>query len=140
MQPGTFFTPSIVVRPRMVEPGSNHEGGDVRGYLDRTLVRENEMNNYRRRIIPPSQLRYEKTHPVISCRLTLEIHQRLQKARELEGKTYTDILLRGLEKTEHLNAELEPIIQKAWDEGFKAAKQYYSNSDASYVSRKITNH
>jgi hypothetical protein len=97
------------------------------------------MNKYRRRIIPKSQLKYEKTHPVVSCRLTLEVHQRLQKARELEGKTYTDILLRGLDKTEHLNTELEPIIQKAWNEGFKAAQQYYANADSNYLPGKITN-
>ena len=65
------------------------------------------MNKFRRTKIPPSQLKYEKTHPVVSCRLTLDIYDRLQKARKAVGKTYTDILIIGLEKTELLNTKQE---------------------------------
>ena len=69
--------------------------------------KESNVNKFRRSKIPPSQLKYEKTHPVVSCRLTLDVYERLQKAKKLEGITYTDILMMGLEKTELLNTELE---------------------------------
>lgn len=69
--------------------------------------KERNVNKPRRTGIPPSQLKYEKNHPVVSCRINLEVYNRLQEARMAEGKTYTDILIMGLEKTEHLNSKLE---------------------------------
>ena len=46
---------------------------------------------------PPSRLRYEQSHPTISCRLPREIYDRLQEMRQQEGGSFTDILKIGLE-------------------------------------------
>lgn len=44
----------------------------------------------------PSRVRYEQSHPVVSCRVPKDVYDRLQAAKEMEGKSFTDILKVGL--------------------------------------------
>jgi len=78
---------------------------------------------------PPSRIRYEKSHPVVSCRVTPEFFARLNEAKNVEGKSYTDILKLGLEGAETWNrdiTEAEKVAEReAYDQGFKDAKQRY---------------
>lgn len=57
---------------------------------------------------PPSRIKYEQTHPVITARVNQEIYARLQEARR-DGQSYADILRIGLEKQEAYN---EPLMKK----------------------------
>ena len=57
---------------------------------------------------PPSRIKYEKTHPVITIRVSPEIYERLRERRQ-NGASYADILRIGLDKQETHNA---PLLQK----------------------------
>ncbi len=45
---------------------------------------------------PPSRVKYEAKNPTISCRVSLDIYERLQDAKQSNGKSLTDILKIGL--------------------------------------------
>lgn len=57
---------------------------------------------------PPSRIKYEKTHPVVTIRVSLDIYDRLQERRR-NGQSYADILRIGVEKQEAYNA---PLLKK----------------------------
>jgi hypothetical protein len=76
----------------------------------------------------PSRVRYESSHPTISCRVSRELYDRLTDIR-VEGISFTEILKTGL-------GILEPKIQKVtearrdsyqggYQEGYKQAEQRY---------------
>ena len=68
---------------------------------------------------PPSRIRYEKNHPIVSCRVSRDIFDRLVEAKEVEDKSFADILKIGLGKQE---AQVEKIVEakkKAMEEGYK---------------------
>jgi hypothetical protein len=44
----------------------------------------------------PSRVKYEQSHPTVSCRISREIYDALRKAKEAEGKSFADILKTGL--------------------------------------------
>jgi predicted DNA-binding protein len=41
---------------------------------------------------PPSRVRYEKTHPVVSARLGMDDYKRLREILETEGKSFAQFL------------------------------------------------
>jgi len=45
---------------------------------------------------PPSRVRYEQSHPTVSCRISSEVYDRLQAAKKSEAKSFADILKIGL--------------------------------------------
>jgi predicted CopG family antitoxin len=45
---------------------------------------------------PPSRVKYEHSHPTVSCRVPKEVYDRLQEMKENEGKSFADILKTGL--------------------------------------------
>jgi hypothetical protein len=45
---------------------------------------------------PPSRVKYERSHPTISCRVSLEIYGLLDEARQDEGWSFADLLKAGL--------------------------------------------
>ncbi len=76
-------------------------------------------------MVAPSRKRYEASHPVISVRVTKQIYDQLQEARQ-NGQSYGDVLRVGLriqktnlqplqEKIETLeleNIELEELVER----------------------------
>ncbi len=45
---------------------------------------------------PPSRVRYESQHPTVTCRVTKELKDKLDEARDKYGKSFADILKVGL--------------------------------------------
>lgn len=41
---------------------------------------------------PPSRIRYEETHPVVSARLGMDDYKRLKEILETEGKSFAQFL------------------------------------------------
>lgn len=68
---------------------------------------------------PPSRIKYEQGHPTVSCRVPKEIYDRLVKAKEVEGKSFADILKLGLEKAEKRANKLIEARMQSWTEGHK---------------------
>ena len=50
----------------------------------------------KRKRIPPSRQRYDQGRPVVSCRVSRQIRDRLQTIKKLEGRSMADILKAGL--------------------------------------------
>ena len=81
---------------------------------------------------PPSRIRYEQSHPIISCRVSREIYDRLVEAKEAEDKSFADILKIGLGKQEVQSKKILEAKTKGMDEGYK---QGY---DAAELLYKVT--
>jgi len=47
---------------------------------------------------PPSRIRYEKSHPVVSARLNMEDYKRLKEILETEGKSFAEFLREVIHK------------------------------------------
>lgn len=60
---------------------------------------------------PPSRIRYEKSHPVITIRVSPDVYKRLQE-RGQAGQSYADILRIGLDKQEAYGAPLLKRIEE----------------------------
>jgi len=80
--------------------------------------------------IPPSRKKYEEDNPVVSCRVSKELHNRLRAIKKAEGKSMTDILKAGLGLLEvKVSAEKE-VRQEAYEEGqlngYELAESEYS--------------
>lgn len=65
----------------------------------------------------PARERYEKKTRVISCRVSVKLYDRLQRAKKVEGMSYTNILKAGLGLIEVKVRAEDEIRQKAYDEG-----------------------
>jgi len=67
--------------------------------------------------IPPSRKKYEEDNPVVSCRVSKELYNRLRAIKKTEGKSMADILKAGLGLFEvKVRAEKE-VRQEAYEEG-----------------------
>jgi predicted CopG family antitoxin len=80
----------------------------------------------------PSRVRYEQAHPTVSCRVPQKIYDRLQAVKEMEGRSFADILKVGLGLLE-VRAKGEAEIRKQGHaEGYKRG---YAEAEGIY---KIT--
>ncbi len=66
---------------------------------------------------PPSRKKYEEANPVISFRVSKELYDRLQVAKEKESMSYTDILKVGLGLIEVKMRAEEEVREEAKEEG-----------------------
>ncbi|MBA7646768.1 hypothetical protein ES703_54534 [subsurface metagenome] len=68
---------------------------------------------------PPSRVRYEEQHPVISFRVDREFFTELRALRYESGKSYADFMkiAAGI---------MKPDIDEAWNNGYEEAKADYS--------------
>ncbi len=73
----------------------------------------------KKRKTPPSRLRYEQTHPTVSCRVSKEMYDELKMIEKGEGKSLTDILKIGLGRLEVKVGEEDEIRNEALCEGFE---------------------
>ncbi len=60
---------------------------------------------------PPSRLRYEASHPVVSVRISRELQDQLDQLKEQSGLSMADILRIGLERA-------QPIVADAHKRGY----------------------
>ena len=67
---------------------------------------------------PPTKIKYDKTHPIVSVRVDQELKKQLDEIREKSGKSVGDILREALK----IQA---PSVKAAYDRGFNMAKKEY---------------
>jgi len=68
----------------------------------------------KRRPLPPSRERYERSHPTVSLRVDIDLYARLKRLKEQSGLSVADVLKVGLEKS-------EPLVGEAFQNGFMSA-------------------
>ncbi len=75
---------------------------------------------------PPSRIRYEKSHPTVSCRLSADVYKRLEKIKSKEKKSFADILKVGMGilevETQQESAIREKAFLQGYEEGYAEAK------------------
>lgn len=67
---------------------------------------------------PPSRIKYEQSHPTVSCRVSRDFYDRLLEAK-VEGNSFADILKLGLGELEVRVKKLEEARKQGRDEGYK---------------------
>jgi hypothetical protein len=78
------------------------------------------MAKYKRK--PPSRVRYERSHPTVSCRVTKGIYDRLRETKEREGKSFADILKIGLGILEAKAKKDEKAYSRGYKDGYHQAE------------------
>jgi len=71
---------------------------------------------------PPSRLRYEESHPTISCRVSLQTYVLLDKARQDEGWSFAAMLKAGLGILRAEALTHRQIRDEAYQRGFREAE------------------
>ena len=75
---------------------------------------------------PPSRIRYEKSHPTMSCRLDKDTHDLLQQRLEdLGGVSFADFVKDSLGLLQLKMPDVEEIKETAWSEGYDEAEKEY---------------
>lgn len=93
---------------------------------------------------PPSRIRYEQSHPTVSCRVSKEIYDRLQAIKKTEKKSFADILKIGLGIITEAKKE-KTARQKSYRLGFskgyaEAEREYKVTYACSVCGRRMTVH
>jgi predicted CopG family antitoxin len=86
---------------------------------------------------PPSRIRYEESHPTISCRVAKEIYDRLQDIKKGEGRSFSDILKTGLGMLEAEAEKEDKAYSEGYKKGYKKAEQKFKVTYACSVCGKI---
>ena len=78
---------------------------------------------------PPSRVKYEESHPTVSCRVPRETYERLQAIKEKQGKSFADILRIGMgilkAKAKKEGEVREEAYSEGYDDGYREAKQEF---------------
>ena len=76
----------------------------------------------KRKHLPPSRIRYEQTHRVVSVRLGPEEHKSLQEIKERTGKTAAEVFKEALGTQAR---GTEEAFRKGHERGYLKAKEEY---------------
>ena len=68
----------------------------------------------KRRTVPPSRERYQRSHPTVSLRVDLDLYAQLKALKEKANLSVADVLKVGLQKG-------EPLVGEAFRNGFMSA-------------------
>lgn len=68
---------------------------------------------------PPSRVKYEQGHPVVSCRVPREVYEKLRGIMDREDKSFADILKTGLGILELHVREKETARKVGQAEGYR---------------------
>jgi len=74
----------------------------------------------------PSQVKYDDKCPVLSGRVPLCLYDRAHAVMKEEGLSFADIIETGLEKFGARKRDEKEIRDKAYKEGYEAAKKQYA--------------
>jgi hypothetical protein len=85
---------------------------------------------------PPSRIKYEQSHPVVSCRVPKVIYDRLQDVKQRDGRSFTDILKIGLRIRESKAKKEDQAYSEGYEEGYNEAKREYRVTYACSVCGK----
>ena len=73
---------------------------------------------------PPARLKYEQSHPTVSCRLPKDTYDLLkQRLDDLEGVSFADFVKDSLGLLRLKMPDTEEIRERAWDEGYDQAEK-----------------
>jgi len=73
---------------------------------------------------PPARVRYEESHPTVSCRLDKDTRALLQQRLEdLGGVSFAEFVKDSLGLLELKIADTEEIKERAWGEGYEQAEK-----------------
>jgi len=74
---------------------------------------------------PPARVRYEQSHPTVSCRLDKDTHDLLkQRLDDLGGVSFADFVKDSLGLLQLKMPDVEEIKETAYDEGYNQASEY----------------
>lgn len=82
------------------------------------------MTSKQGRHLPPSRVRYQQQHPVISIRVTRETKDELEALRG-RGTSWRDILSIGLGRQAAANRNAKELEEQAFRSGFEKARARY---------------
>ena len=75
---------------------------------------------------PPARIRYEQSHPTVSCRLDKDTHDLLkQRLEDLGGVSFAEFVKDSLGLQQLKIPDIEEIKERAWDEGYNQAVEDY---------------
>ncbi len=75
---------------------------------------------------PPARVRYEQSHPTVSCRLDGNTHELLkQRLEDLGGISFADFVKDSLGVLQLKLPDVEEIKDRAWYEGYHQAEKNY---------------
>jgi hypothetical protein len=74
----------------------------------------------------PSRIKYEKSHPTISVRVSRELYDGLKNLMKITGKSMGDVLREALDKQ-------MPSAKKAYQSGYDAGKDLFAVSYHCYL-------
>jgi len=72
----------------------------------------------KKKLPPPSKIKYDKSHPTISIRVSQDLKEQLDEIREKSGKSIGDILREAV-------GVQSKSVKNAWNVGHSAAKIKY---------------
>ncbi len=78
----------------------------------------------------PSRVRYEQSHPTVSCRVSKDIYDRLTQAKQADGKSFADILKQGLGIVQEGVKKQAEARKKGYDQGHMAG---FAEAKARYL-------
>ena len=89
----------------------------------------------------PSRKKYEEQNPVVSCRVSKELRDRLRAIKKAEDKSMADILKAGLGLFEVKVRAEEEVRDKAYEEGrisgFASAESIYKITYPCNICKKM---
>jgi len=74
---------------------------------------------------PPSRIKYEENHPTVSCRIPIELYDKLQDFKERDEKSFADILKAGLRKLERQVDREDKAYSRGFRIGYSRAVQEF---------------
>jgi len=90
---------------------------------------------------PPSRIKYERSHPTISCRVSMDTYKQLEKIKSKENKSFADILKVGMgileAKAEQESAIEEKAFLEGYEEGYSEAKSEFRVSYRCDICGKV---
>ena len=78
----------------------------------------------------PSRIKYEQSHPTVSFRVSRELYDRLQAAKEAEGTSLTDVLKVGVGLLEVKVRKEKEVRREGYENGFGRG---YEEAQALYM-------
>jgi len=75
---------------------------------------------------PPARIRYEQSHPTVSCRLSRDEYDLLKlRLEDLGGVSFADFVKDALGLLQLKIPDTEEIQERAWGEGYDQAEKEY---------------
>ncbi|GAI84989.1 unnamed protein product [marine sediment metagenome] len=89
---------------------------------DMAKDRVNDMAKGKVKRISPSRLRYDASHPTVSCRVSKDDYDKLNEFRVKQGKSFTQILLTGAGLLTP-DIGVDKLVNEAYEKGDKEGRQ-----------------